>query len=60
MPRAQTLYGSLETSQLEDPDSFVSQLQKILAARRAYDIAASLARSWCRICRASGAAGHGP
>ena len=40
MPRAQTLYGSL-TVQLQDPDSFASQLQRILAARRAYDIAAS-------------------
>ena len=40
MPRAQTLYGSL-TEQLQDPDSFASQLQRILAARRAYDIAAS-------------------
>ncbi|WP_248749800.1 maltose alpha-D-glucosyltransferase [Pseudomonas sp. MWU15-20650] len=40
MPRAKTLYGSL-SSQLQDPDSFASQLQKILAVRRAYDIAAS-------------------
>jgi len=40
MPRPKTLYGSLP-SQLKDPDSFVSQLRKILAARRAYDIAAS-------------------
>jgi trehalose synthase len=40
MPRPKTLYGSL-TSQLKDPDSFVSQLKRILAARRAYDIAAS-------------------
>jgi trehalose synthase len=40
MPRPKTLYGSLPT-QLKDPDSFASQLQKILAARRAYDIAAS-------------------
>jgi trehalose synthase len=34
------LYGSLN-SQLQDPESFASQLQKILAVRRAYDIAAS-------------------
>ncbi len=40
MPRARTLYGSL-TDQLQDPDSFASQLQRILAARRAYDVAAS-------------------
>ena len=40
MPRAQSLYGSLN-SQLQDPQSFASQLQKILAVRRAYDIAAS-------------------
>ncbi|MCR4536943.1 maltose alpha-D-glucosyltransferase [Pseudomonas sp. 18.1.10] len=40
MPRAQSLYGSLN-SQLLDPQSFASQLQKILAVRRAYDIAAS-------------------
>ncbi|MGU9857356.1 maltose alpha-D-glucosyltransferase [Pseudomonas sp. LF245] len=40
MPRAQSLYGSLN-SQLQDPESFASQLQKILAVRRAYDIAAS-------------------
>ncbi|AHC36045.1 MULTISPECIES: maltose alpha-D-glucosyltransferase [Pseudomonas] len=40
MPRSKTLYGSLN-SQLQDPDSFASQLQKILAVRRAYDIAAS-------------------
>lgn len=40
MPRARTLYGSLN-SQLQDPESFASQLQKILAVRRAYDIAAS-------------------
>jgi len=36
----ETLYGSLNR-QLQDPDSFASQLQKILAVRRAYDIAAS-------------------
>jgi trehalose synthase len=40
MPRPKTLYGSL-TTQLKDPDSFASQLKRILAARRAYDIAAS-------------------
>ncbi|MBD8092033.1 maltose alpha-D-glucosyltransferase [Pseudomonas fluorescens] len=40
MPRAKTLYGSLN-SQLQDPDSFASQLQKILAVRNAYGIAAS-------------------
>jgi len=40
MPRPKTLYGSLPT-QLKDPDSFASQLKRILAARRAYDIAAS-------------------
>ena len=40
MPRAKSLYGSLN-SQLQDPESFASQLQKILAVRRAYDIAAS-------------------
>ena len=40
MPRSKSLYGSLN-SQLLDPDSFASQLQKILAVRRAYDIAAS-------------------
>lgn len=40
MPRARSLYGSLP-EQLERPDSFASQLKKILAVRRAYDIAAS-------------------
>ncbi|WP_370683000.1 maltose alpha-D-glucosyltransferase [Pseudomonas syringae pv. atrofaciens] len=40
MPRPKTLYGSLVT-QLQRPDSFASQLKKILAVRRAYDIAAS-------------------
>ncbi|SDI64225.1 maltose alpha-D-glucosyltransferase [Pseudomonas abietaniphila] len=40
MPRAKTLYGSL-VEQLQSPDSFASQLKKILAVRRAYDIAAS-------------------
>ncbi|MDE1164014.1 MAG: maltose alpha-D-glucosyltransferase [Pseudomonas sp.] len=40
MPRPKTLYGSL-SEQLLNPDSFASQLKKILAVRRAYDIAAS-------------------
>lgn len=40
MPRARALYGSL-TEQLQRSDSFASQLKKILAVRRAYDIAAS-------------------
>jgi trehalose synthase len=40
MPRPKSLYGSL-VSQLQRPDSFASQLKKILAVRRAYDIAAS-------------------
>ncbi|MEB0040131.1 MULTISPECIES: maltose alpha-D-glucosyltransferase [unclassified Pseudomonas] len=40
MPRPKTLYGSI-TSQLQRSDSFASQLKKILAVRRAYDIAAS-------------------
>ncbi|QHD06913.1 maltose alpha-D-glucosyltransferase [Pseudomonas sp. R76] len=40
MPRSKTLYGSLN-HQLQDPQSFASQLQKILAARSAYGIAAS-------------------
>ncbi|WP_349972862.1 maltose alpha-D-glucosyltransferase [Pseudomonas caspiana] len=40
MPRSRTLYGSI-VSQLQRPDSFASQLKKILAVRRAYDIAAS-------------------
>jgi len=40
MPRSTSLYGSLP-AQLADPESFASQLKKILAVRRAYDIAAS-------------------
>ena len=40
MPKARALYGSL-TEQLQRSDSFASQLKKILAVRRAYDIAAS-------------------
>lgn len=40
MPRPKTLYGNL-VDQLQRPDSFASQLKKILAVRRAYDIAAN-------------------
>lgn len=40
MPRSKALYGSL-ISQLQEPLSFASQLQKILAVRSAYGIAAS-------------------
>ncbi len=40
MPRPKTLYGNL-VDQLQRPDSFASQLKKILSVRRAYDIAAS-------------------
>jgi len=40
MPKARALYGSI-VEQLQRPDSFASQLKKILAVRRAYDIAAS-------------------
>jgi trehalose synthase len=40
MPKARSLYGSI-VDQLQRPDSFASQLKKILAVRRAYDIAAS-------------------
>jgi trehalose synthase len=40
MPRSRALYGSL-VDQLQRPDSFASQLKKILSVRRAYDIAAS-------------------
>ncbi|WP_369302938.1 maltose alpha-D-glucosyltransferase [Pseudomonas sp. N2-5-1-1] len=40
MPRSKALYGSLN-QQLQDPQSFASQLQKILAVRSAYGIAAS-------------------
>lgn len=40
MPRSKALYGSLN-QQLQDPQSFASQLQKILAVRGAYGIAAS-------------------
>lgn len=38
MPKAPCLYGSLP-SQLEDPDSFASQLKRILAVRERYGIA---------------------
>jgi trehalose synthase len=38
LPRARTLYGSLP-EQLKDPDSFASQLERILAARKKYRIA---------------------
>ncbi len=38
LPRARTLYGSLP-EQLKDPDSFASQLERILAARKTYRIA---------------------
>jgi trehalose synthase len=38
LPRARTLYGSLP-EQLKDPESFVSQLERILAARKKYHIA---------------------
>jgi len=40
MPKARSLYGSI-VDQLQRPDSFASQLKKILSVRRAYDIAAS-------------------
>jgi maltose alpha-D-glucosyltransferase/alpha-amylase len=38
LPRARTLYGSLP-EQLKDPDSFASQLRRMLAARKKYRIA---------------------
>src|SRR5690606_7478949 len=37
LPEAQTLYGPLP-EQLEDPDSFMSRLQAMLAAREEYGI----------------------
>jgi trehalose synthase len=40
LPRAETLYGPVP-EQLRDPDSFVSQLKRMLAARKKYDIALS-------------------
>jgi trehalose synthase len=38
LPRARTLYGSLP-EQLKDPESFASQLERMLAARKKYRIA---------------------
>jgi hypothetical protein len=38
LPRARTLYGPLP-EQLKDPDSFASQLKRMLAARKKYRIA---------------------
>jgi trehalose synthase len=40
LPRAPALYGPI-TTQLEDPNSFASQLKKLLAVRDAYGIAVS-------------------
>ena len=40
IPRATTLYGPI-TTQLEEPDSFVSHLKRLLEIREAYGIAAS-------------------
>ena len=40
IPRAPALYGPI-TAQLDDPDSFVSRLRRLLAVREAYGIAAS-------------------
>lgn len=40
LPRARMLYGPL-AEQLEQPDSFASQLKRLLAVRQAYGIAAS-------------------
>ncbi|KAB0679605.1 maltose alpha-D-glucosyltransferase [Aureimonas leprariae] len=40
MPRARSLYGSV-VEQLENPDSFASQLKRLLAVRDAYGIASS-------------------
>lgn len=40
LPKARSLYGSL-CEQLKNPDSFSSQLKKLLAVRQAYDIAAA-------------------
>lgn len=40
MPRAVSLYGSLP-EQLADPDSFASQLKRLLAVRQAYNIASA-------------------
>ncbi|MGQ4275083.1 maltose alpha-D-glucosyltransferase [Terrihabitans sp. B22-R8] len=38
LPRAQMLYGPLD-EQLQRPDSFASQLKRLLSVRQAYDIA---------------------
>jgi trehalose synthase len=38
LPRSKTLYGPLP-EQLKDPDSFVSQLKRVLAARQKYRLA---------------------
>ncbi|MCO6050332.1 maltose alpha-D-glucosyltransferase [Mesorhizobium sp. RP14(2022)] len=40
LPRAQTLYGPLP-EQLQDPDSFASQLKRLLAVRQAHGIFAA-------------------
>jgi trehalose synthase len=40
IPRAETLYGPID-EQLQRPDSFVSQLQRLLAVRQSYGIYAS-------------------
>ncbi len=40
LPKARALYGGL-AAQLERPDSFASQLKRLLAVRQAYGIAAS-------------------
>ena len=40
MPRARALYGPI-SEQLAQPDSFASQLKRLLAVREAYGIAAS-------------------
>ncbi|KPV48120.1 trehalose synthase, partial [Kouleothrix aurantiaca] len=40
LPRAETLYGPID-EQLQRPDSFASQLQRLLAVRQAYGIYAS-------------------
>jgi len=40
IPRARCLYGSI-CEQLEEPDSFASQLKRLLAVRESYGLAAS-------------------
>ncbi|SIT86715.1 maltose alpha-D-glucosyltransferase [Pontibaca methylaminivorans] len=40
LPRARALYGPI-TAQLDDPDSFVSRLRKLLAVRDTYGLAVS-------------------